>query len=355
MMATEATEATVGLAPPSWAPEGATVEAVGIEKSFGDVRVLAGVDVRVATGTVFALLGPNGAGKTTMVHILTTLLAPDAGRATVAGHDVGREPAAVKRSISLTGQNVAIDELLTGRENLVLMGRLLGLGRAGARARADDLLERFELTDAAGRRVRTWSGGMRRRLDLAIGLIAEPAVIFLDEPTTGLDPAARQLMWTVIESLVEGGTTIFLTTQYLEEADRLADQVAVLAGGTIIARGTPAELKAHIPGERVALGFADDGSWARALRAIGDARPGGGERGAPPIARHDRDRRTIDVTTGGRPAEVKDLLDLLDREGVVVDDLTLHRPTLDDVFLLLTGRPAGAPDGSDESGEGDDR
>jgi ABC-2 type transport system ATP-binding protein len=219
------------------------VEAVGLEKSYGDVKVLDGVDLRVARGSVFSLLGPNGAGKTTTVKILSTLIAADGGRASVAGFDVMSERRAVRRSISLTGQYAAVDELQTGAENLYMMGRLAGLSRRDARRRAAELLERFDLVAAGGRRVGTYSGGMRRRLDLACSLVGRPAVLFLDEPTTGLDPRSRQAMWEVIGELLADGVTVFLTTQYLEEADRLADRIAVLDRGRIVAEGTAAELK----------------------------------------------------------------------------------------------------------------
>jgi ABC-2 type transport system ATP-binding protein len=224
------------------------IEAIGIAKEYGAQRVLAGVDLRVERGSVFSLLGPNGAGKTTMVRILSTLLRADAGRARVAGFDVVEDQRAVRRAISLTGQYAAVDELQTGEENLRMMGRLAGLGRAASRARASELLTRFDLTGAARRQVVTYSGGMRRRLDLAASLVAQPSVLFLDEPTTGLDPRSRLVMWDVIGDLVDGGVTVFLTTQYLEEADRLADRVAVLDGGRVVAEGTPAELKREAAG-----------------------------------------------------------------------------------------------------------
>jgi ABC-2 type transport system ATP-binding protein len=312
-------------------PPAVAVEAV--TRSFGGTEVLRGIDLEVAAGTVLALLGPNGAGKTTLVRILTTLLRPDGGRATVAGFDVVRQPADVRRAISLTGQEVAVDGLLTGRENLVLLGRLLGLGRIAARHRADELLERLDLTAAARRPVRTWSGGMRRRLDLALSLLAEPIVLFLDEPTTGLDPAARATIWTMVGSLVDAGTTVVLTTQYLDEADQVADQVAVLADGAVVARGTPDELKAGFPSGLVTIGFADDSTWERARRVLDGS-----------VDRVDRVRRTVAVATDGRPATVGHLLGRLEDGGVDAAELRLDRPSLDDVFLHLTGTAPAGPD-----------
>jgi ABC-2 type transport system ATP-binding protein len=247
------------------------VEAAGLEKSYGDVRVLDGVDLSVRRGSVFALLGPNGAGKTTTVKILSTLIAPDGGSARVAGLDVVRERRAVRRQISLTGQHAAVDELQTGAENLFTMARLAGLTRPRARARAAELLERFGLAEAGGRRAGTYSGGMRRRLDLAAGLVSRPAVLFLDEPTTGLDPRSRQAMWEVIGELVADGVTVFLTTQYLEEADRLAERIALIDGGRIAAEGTPAELKRRVAGPRLDVTMADERSLGP--RAARRARP----------------------------------------------------------------------------------
>ena len=280
------------------------VEAVGLEKSYGDVRVLDGVDLSVRPGSVFALLGPNGAGKTTTVKILSTLIAPGGGSARVAGHDVVRARREVRRRISLTGQHAAVDELQTGSENLFMMARLAGLPRPRARARAGELLERFGLVEAAGRRAGTYSGGMRRRLDLAAGLVGRPEVLFLDEPTTGLDPRSRQAMWDVIGELVADGVTVFLTTQYLEEADRLAERIAVLDGGRIVAEGTAAELKRRVAGPRLDLIMADG--------------------------------RTLSVATDGSAASVRALLDEIDPAGDAVASFALHDATLDDVFLALT-------------------
>jgi ABC-2 type transport system ATP-binding protein len=283
----------------------------GLRKTFGRQRVLDGLDLEVARGEVFALLGPNGAGKTTTINVLTTLVRPDAGTATVAGVDVTRDPEQVKRRISLTGQSAAVDDALTGTENLVMLGRLSGLPRRAARSRAAELLDRFGLTDAATRRVGTYSGGMRRRLDLALSFVVAPEVLFLDEPTTGLDTRSRRELWEVIRSLADAGTTVFLTTQYLEEADQLADRVAVLDGGRVVASGTAAQLKARIGGDAVEV--------------------------------HDPHGVLLrEVPTDGSVSGLRRALDVLDEsgaEGVV----TLRRPSLDDVFLALT-----SPDGHGE-------
>jgi ABC-2 type transport system ATP-binding protein len=308
------------------------VEVAGLEKSYGDVRVLGGVDLRVARGSVFCLLGPNGAGKTTTVRILATLLRPDAGVARVAGFDVVAQRADVRRRISLTGQYAAVDELLTGEENLRMVGRLAGLGSAGARARARELLAAFDLLAAGRRRVATYSGGMRRRLDLAASLVGRPEVIFLDEPTTGLDPRSRQAMWDVITGLVRSGVTVFLTTQYLEEADRLADRVAVIDGGGVVAAGTPAELKQRVGGQRLDLVLHDGAAFADVRRALG-AR----------AIHSDPASRTLGVASDGGAAGVRALLDDLDPEARLVERFALHSATLDDVFLSLTGHPAAIP------------
>jgi ABC-2 type transport system ATP-binding protein len=302
------------------------IEATGLTKSYGQVRVLTGVDLRVPRGSVFSLLGPNGAGKTTMVRILTTLSKPDSGSARVAGHDIVRERALVRRSISLTGQDTALDGLQSGRENLNMMARLCRLSPRQAAARADELLERFDLVEAGARRVGTYSGGMRRRLDLAASLIVQPAVIFLDEPTTGLDPRSRVEMWNVITELSRSGVTIFLTTQYLEEADRLADRIAVVDGGGIVAEGTSAELKERVSGHRLDLTVSDATSFDVVARHLG-------ERALLP----DRDRLTISVATDGSATHVRAVLDALDPERRVVDRFAVHSATLDDVFLALTG------------------
>ncbi|MET7400251.1 ATP-binding cassette domain-containing protein [Dactylosporangium sp. NPDC005572] len=298
------------------------IQVRGLCKAYRDRAVLDGVDLDVPAGTVFSLLGPNGAGKTTTVNILTTLIRADAGEATVAGHSVTAEPAAVRAAIGVTGQFSAVDRLLTGAENLAMMGDLQHLPRARTRQRTAELLERFDLADAAGRRAGTYSGGMVRRLDLAMSLIGEPRILFLDEPTTGLDPRSRRTMWRIIRDLAAGGVTVFLTTQYLEEADELADRIAVLDRGRLVAQGTPAELKRLVPGGRVSLQFADPAGLAAAARALGDDSPG------------DPDTLTLQVPSDGSVASVKALLDRLD--GSTVTNLSIHTPDLDDVFLALT-------------------
>jgi ABC-2 type transport system ATP-binding protein len=307
------------------------VEATGLTKAYGRVRVLDGVDLRVARGTVFALLGPNGAGKTTTVRILSTLTSPDGGRARVAGFDVRRERHRVRRSISLTGQYAALDEPQTGAENLRMMARLSGLPRVAARRRADELLARFDLVEAGHRRVATYSGGMRRRLDLAASLVGSPAVIFLDEPTTGLDPRSRQGVWEVITGLVGGGVTVFLTTQYLEEADRLADRIAVVDAGTLVAEGTPAELKTRYAGQRLDLTMAGDAAFDDIVRYLGGR-----------AVHRDPERRLVGVATDGSAAHVRALLDEVDPARRAVGSFRLHGATLDDVFLALTGARARA-------------
>ncbi|HEX6351692.1 ATP-binding cassette domain-containing protein [Actinophytocola sp.] len=302
------------------------IEATGLTKSYGEVRVLAGVDLRVPRGSVFSLLGPNGAGKTTTVRILTTLTTPDAGAARVAGHDIVRERALVRRSISLTGQSTAVDELQTGAENLRMFGRLCRLSGRAAAARANELLERFDLVEAGGRKVSTYSGGMRRRLDLAASLIVAPAVIFLDEPTTGLDPRSRAEMWTVITELTRSGVTIFLTTQYLEEADKLADRIALVDGGRIVAEGTSAQLKQRVSGHRLDLTLADPVAFDAMTSYLG-------ERALLP----DQSRLTLSVSTDGSAGHVRALLDELDPARRAVSRFTVHSATLDEVFLAMTG------------------
>jgi ABC-2 type transport system ATP-binding protein len=306
--------------------EAPAIEATGLTKSYGDVRVLTGVDLRVPRGSVFSLLGPNGAGKTTTVRILTTLTAPDAGTARVAGYDIVRERAKVRRSISLTGQYAAVDELQTGTENLRMFGRLCRLSRRAAAARADELLERFDLVEAAGRKVGTYSGGMRRRLDLASSLIVPPAVIFLDEPTTGLDPRSRSEMWTVITELTRSGVTIFLTTQYLEEADQLADRIALVDGGRVVAEGTAAQLKQRVSGQRLDLTLTDPAVFDAMTRYLGDR-----------VLLSDRAQLTLSVATDGSAGHVRALLDELDPGRRAIDRFAVHSATLDDVFLTLTG------------------
>ncbi len=302
------------------------VEAVGLRKSFGPQLVLDGVDLEVAEGSVFALLGPNGAGKTTTVRILTTLARPDGGTAWVAGHDVVREPAKVRSAISLTGQYVAVDDDQTGRENLVMLGRLRHLSRPSSKQRALELLERFDLTDAMDRRVRTYSGGMRRRLDLAMSLVAPPRVIFLDEPTTGLDPASRTTMWDAITELVRGGTTIVLTTQYLEEADRLADRIVLLDRGRIVADGTADALKQEVGGDRLDLRFGSAEELASAAARFG----------AEAVTKPDQ--LLLQLPSDGSAKQLHLVLDDLRDAGIGVARVSSHRPTLDDVFLTLTER-----------------
>jgi ABC-2 type transport system ATP-binding protein len=298
-----------------------TIEVEGLTKSFGELPVLTGLDLRVRTGSVFALLGPNGAGKTTTVRILSTLLRPDGGRARVAGHDVAAAPDEVRGSISLTGQYAAVDEMLTGRENLLLMGTLRRLRRRAARRRAVELLDRFDLVDAADRRVSTYSGGMRRRLDLAMSLVSEAPVLFLDEPTTGLDPRSRRDVWDAVAGLGASGVTVLLTTQYLEEADRLADRIAVIDGGRVVAEGSAQELKARVGNETVELFFADVATLGKAAIGLDGGRV-------------DLERLSLSLPTDGSAASLHQLLDRLDS----VERVDLHRPTLDEAFLTLTER-----------------
>jgi ABC-2 type transport system ATP-binding protein len=311
------------------------IEAAGLTKTYGSTKVLDGAALRVAPGSVFSLLGPNGAGKTTMVRILSTLLRPDDGRARVAGFDIIRDRHQVRRSISLTGQYAALDGLLTGAENLRMMARLSGLRGAAAGRRADELLARFGLTEVGRRRVATYSGGMRRRLDLAASLVGHPAVIFLDEPTTGLDLPSRQVMWQVIEDLAGSGVTVFLTTQYLEEADRLAGRVAVLDAGRIVAEGTTAELKDRAAGQRLDLTLAGPGAFAEAERRLGDR-----------ATHRDPSALTLGVPTDGTAPAVRALLDEIDPERALVGAFAVRATTLDDVFLALTSpetRPGTCP------------
>ncbi|MET8983481.1 ATP-binding cassette domain-containing protein [Streptomyces sp. NPDC004539] len=308
------------------------IYAEGLVKTFGDVKALDGVDLDVPEGTVLGLLGPNGAGKTTAVRCLTTLLRPDRGRAVVAGLDVLKQPNEVRRSIGLSGQFAAVDEYLTGRENLVMVGRLYQMSARQAKARAAELLDRFDLADAADRTAKTYSGGMRRRLDLAAALVVSPPVMFMDEPTTGLDPRNRLLLWEVIKNLVSGGTTLLLTTQYLEEADQLAHDIAVVDHGRVIARGTSDQLKARTGGERVEVVVHDRAhipTAADLLTASG--------KGSVTVEEHTR-RLTVPVTGGAKL--LAEIIRELDLRGIEIDDIGLRRPTLDDVFLSLTGHVA---------------
>jgi ABC-2 type transport system ATP-binding protein len=307
------------------------ITATGLVKHFGDVRALDGVDLEVAPGSVLGLLGPNGAGKTTAVRVLTTLLKPDAGTATVAGLDVVKQAAQLRQEIGLAGQYAAVDELLTGQENLVMVGRLYGNSRSTAKARARELLGQFDLADAADRPAKTYSGGMRRRLDLAAALVEAPPVLFLDEPTTGLDPRSRLSLWGTIETLVSGGTTVLLTTQYLDEADRLADEIAVIDHGRVIAEGTADELKARVGGERLEVRIADAEEATRAAEALA---PLCGEE--PPSI----EGTLVKLPIRHRTGLIVDAVRRLDDAGVAVEDLGLRRPTLDDVFLALTGHAA---------------
>jgi ABC-2 type transport system ATP-binding protein len=304
---------------------GPAVKVTALEKSFGPERVLDGIDLVVQGGSVFALLGPNGAGKTTMVRIMSTLIAADAGQVWVAGHDVMADPDSVREAIGVTGQFSALDELMTGEENLRLMADLNHMGRTAGRARINDLLERFDLAEAAGKPVSTFSGGMRRRLDLAMTLVGSPRVIFLDEPTTGLDPRSRHAMWDSIRGLVTNGVTIFLTTQYLDEADELADHIAVLDDGQIVAEGTPDDLKRRVPGGHVRLEF----SAPRELRAAAELLVGSSSKD---------DSLVLQVPSDGTVSSLRQLLYQLDEARIEVEQLSVHTPDLDDVFFAVTGR-----------------
>ncbi|MBV9022257.1 MAG: ATP-binding cassette domain-containing protein [Streptomycetaceae bacterium] len=315
---------------------GAAIRAEGLMKSFGDIRALDGVDLAVPEGAVLGLLGPNGAGKSTAVRVLTTLLRPDAGSAQIAGVDVLRHPNRVRSLIGLCGQYAAVDEYLTGRENLQMVGELYQMRARDAKTRARELLEWFDLAEAADRPAKTYSGGMRRRLDLAAALVAQPPVIFLDEPTTGLDPRTRLALWELIETLAAEGTTLLLTTQYLEEADRLAHDIAVVDHGRVIARGSADDLKARIGGERVEVVVHEReliGAAVAVLTPYGEGRAG--------VEQHTR-RITVPVSGGARV--LADVIRELDRRNILIDDIGLRRPTLDDVFLSLTGHAAEETD-----------
>jgi ABC-2 type transport system ATP-binding protein len=306
----------------------------GLGKRFGDTWALDGLDLTVAEGSVCGLLGPNGAGKTTAVRVLATLLRADAGRAEVAGHDVAREPAAVRRHIGLTGQQATVDNILTGRENLIMWGRLFHLGQRAAARRADELLEQFGLTDAAHRRAKLYSGGMRRRLDIASSLVLAPRVFFLDEPTTGLDPRNRGEVWSALRGLVAGGTTVLMTTQYLDEADQLADQIVVIDGGRKVAEGTPSQLKSDIGGDRIDVLVRDVTDLPAAAALL--ARTVGAE---PEV---DAPLRRLSAPVRDRVAALTEVVRALDDADLVAEDIGVRRPTLDEVFLRLTGHPAGA-------------
>jgi ABC-2 type transport system ATP-binding protein len=304
----------------------AAISATGLRKSFGDKLVLDGIDLDVPEGTVFALLGPNGAGKTTTVHILSTLLRADGGEVRVGGHDVAGDPDAVRAAIGVTGQFSAVDKLLTGEENLLLMADLRHLGRREGRRRAAELLEQFDLAEAGKKPASTYSGGMARRLDLAMTLVGDPRIIFLDEPTAGLDPRSRRTMWQIIRDLVAGGVTIFLTTQYLEEADELADRIALLDQGKLVAEGTPDQLKRRIPGGHIRLQFAHADGLEAAARILGQ------------VVRDD-EALTLQVPSDGSVKSLQALLDQLNGAAIEVSELSIHTPDLDDVFLTLTGQP----------------
>ncbi|TMR89134.1 ATP-binding cassette domain-containing protein [Nonomuraea basaltis] len=303
---------------------GSAITASGLRKAYKDKIVLDGIDLDVRAGTIFALLGPNGAGKTTTVNVLTTLLTPDAGKVVVAGHDVTTETKAVRAAIGVTGQFASVDDLLTGEENLLLMADLLHLPKAEGKQIADRLLDRFDLVEAASKLAASYSGGMRRKLDLAMTLVGKPRVIFLDEPTTGLDPRSRRTMWEIIRELVADGTTIFLTTQYLEEADELADRIAVLDQGRLVAEGTADELKRRVPGSHIRLRFTNRHELDVAARVLHES------------ARDDEEL-TLRVPGDGGVRSLRALLDRLDAQSIEVEELSVHTPDLDDVFLALTG------------------
>jgi len=322
----------------SWA-----IEAEGLVKIFGDNRAVDGVDLRVKTGTVYGVLGPNGAGKTTTISMLATLLRPDAGNARIFGHDVQRESSVVRRLIGVTGQYASVDETLSATENLVVFGRLLGLGRAESKRKAGDLLEEFGLTEAAKRPLKNFSGGMRRRLDLAASLIAQPPLIFLDEPTTGLDPRTRSQMWDTIRRLVASGSTVLLTTQYLDEADQLADRIAVIDHGRVIAEGTATELKSSIGGSSLHLRLGEGADLAHARRLIASVL------GVAATSSPEAGRLTAPMTD---PDRVTDLLVALRQEGIRLEELSVQQPTLDEVFLSITGRPADDGAGQATAEEG---
>ncbi|MHC3467433.1 ATP-binding cassette domain-containing protein [Streptomyces sp. 7R007] len=304
--------------------QASAIAATGLRKSYGDKTVLDGIDIQVPAGTVFSLLGPNGAGKTTVVNILSTLISADGGQARIDGHDLTTEAQAVRAAIGVTGQFSAVDGLITGEENMLLMADLHHLPRAEGRRVVAGLLERFDLTEAAKKPASTYSGGMKRRLDIAMTLVGDPRIIFLDEPTTGLDPRSRHTMWQIIRELVSGGTTVFLTTQYLEEADQLADRIAVLDGGRLVAEGSAEELKRLVPGGHVRLRFSDPQDYERAATALRETT-------------RDDEALTLQIPSGGSQRELRAILDWLDAAGIEADELSVHTPDLDDVFFALTG------------------
>jgi oleandomycin transport system ATP-binding protein len=313
------------------------IEAEGLTKRFGSTQALAGVDIAAAGGRVLALLGPNGAGKTTVVRILSTLLRPDGGRATIGGYDVVGQAVMVRQLIGLTGQYASVDDELTGTENLIMIGRLLGMSRATARSRARQAIERFDLADAAGRAVKTYSGGMRRRLDLGASLLGDPEVLFLDEPTTGLDPRARNQVWETIRGVIGAGTTVLLTTQYLDEADELADDIMVVDRGLVVAAGSPAELKARTGGQTMVVRAADRGQTGQVAAAVAEVT------GVPPEVRTETGLVTAPAED---PAMLSAVLRRMDDAGIVAAELSLRLPSLDEVFLTLTGHAAGDTDTS---------
>ncbi|MGW2018758.1 ATP-binding cassette domain-containing protein [Streptomyces sp. NPDC001927] len=308
------------------------ITATGLRKSYGDKTVLDGIDLRIPTGSVFALLGPNGAGKTTAVKILSTLVSADQGEIRVAGHDLATAPQAVRAAIGVTGQFSAVDGLITGEENMLLMADLNHLSKREGRRVAAELLERFDLVEAAKKPASTYSGGMKRRLDIAMTLVGDPRIIFLDEPTTGLDPRSRHNMWQIIRELVSDGVTVFLTTQYLEEADELADRIAVLHGGKIAAEGTAEELKRIVPGGHVRLRFSDPAAYQAAGAALGDD------------ATRDDEALALQLPSDGSQRELRSVLDRLDAAGIEADELTVHTPDLDDVFFALTATTTATAD-----------
>lgn len=303
------------------------IEVKDLTKSYGKTEVLKGVDFKVKRGTMLALLGPNGAGKTTTVRILSTLLKQDGGTVKVEGYDISSEADKIRTVIGLTGQSASVDELLTGRENLVMMGRLYRLTKASAKARAEELLVDFDLVEAADRQVKTYSGGMRRRLDLAVSLISAPPIIFLDEPTTGLDPRSRLAMWEIIKRLMSSGTTILLTTQYLEEADQLADKIIVIDDGKVIAEGSANELKSKVGKDRLEVVFAHPKDYAAAIKVLPDE-----------LVEHDKSQNSVSFVINSIDTDLKRILDILSQNKLTIDSLSVHKPTLDDVFLSLTGK-----------------